>query len=63
MKPRPSQPAISTRSTCLLLVAMAGALLGLVQGHPLVRLIADWTCGIGVIALAASLVRDARGPR
>lgn len=62
-KPRAARPAISTLSACLLLIAMAGALLGLVRTHPQVRSIADWTCGIAVIALAASLVHDARKPR
>ena len=60
MKTRSTRPAFSMLSTSLLLIAMGGALLGLMWGYPSIRIAADWVCGISVVALLASLVNDAR---
>lgn len=45
---------------CLLLVAIASALISIVREYEAVWPVADWICGISVVALIASLVRDAR---
>ena len=57
---QPNEPAFSTRSTCFLLIAVASALVSMVRDYESVWQIAEWICGISVLALVASLVYDAR---
>ena len=57
---QPDQPAFSTLSVWLLLIAVASALVSIVRGYEPIQTIAEWVCGISVIALVASLVYDAR---
>lgn len=60
MKERSSEPAFSTLSICLLLMAVASALVSIVKDYESIWPIADWICGISVVALIASLIYDAR---
>lgn len=57
---QPDQPAFSTLSTWLLLMAVASALASLVRGYESIQSVAEWVCGISVVALVASLINDAR---
>lgn len=64
MKNHVAKRAFSTLSVSLLLVAavgaLASALLSMVGDHELVWRTANWICGISVVALVGSLIRDAR---
>lgn len=60
MKPQSTESAFSMLSICFLLIAVASALVSIVRGYESIRSIAEWVCGISVLALVASLVNDAR---
>lgn len=47
-------------STCLLLVAVASALISIVRGNEFIWSATDWIGGICAVALVASLIHDAR---
>lgn len=63
MKSPATKRAFSTLSIGLLLMAVAGAvvsaLASIVWDYEPIWRIASWICGIGVVALMASLVNDA----
>lgn len=60
MRPQSTQPAFSTLSILFVLVATASALVSIVRGYEAIREVAEWICGISVLALGASLINDAR---
>ena len=64
MKNRAARGAFSTLSTSLLLAAVAGAvartLASVLWDHESIWRVANWICGISVVALVASLINDAR---
>ena len=60
MKSQSAEPAFSTLSTCLLLIAVASALVSIVRDYQSIWPVAEWICGISVVSLVASLVYDAR---
>ena len=60
MRTQSRDPAFSVLSIVFLLIAVAGALASIVTGYESIRSVAEWVCGISVLALTASLVNDAR---
>jgi hypothetical protein len=60
MKSHSSEPAFSNLSICFLLIAVASALVSIVSGYESVWPVAEWICGISVLALLASLINDTR---
>jgi len=60
VKSQSTEPAFSTLSTCLLLIAVASALVSIVKDYQSIWPVAEWICGISVVSLVASLVYDAR---
>jgi hypothetical protein len=60
MKTQSTEPAFSTLSMVLLLIAVACALVSIVRGYASIWPIAEWVGGISALALIASLVNDAR---
>lgn len=60
MKTHSSEPAFSNLSVCFLLIAVASGLASFVRGYESIWSIAEWICGISVLALVASLITDAR---
>lgn len=60
MKSQSTEPAFSTLSIFFLLIAVASALVSIVKDYESIWPIADWICGISVLALVASLIYDAR---
>lgn len=60
MKSQLTDPAFSTRSIFLLLIAMACALISIVKGYEAIWSVVEWIGGISALALVASLVSDAR---
>lgn len=60
MRPESLEPAFSTRSIVLLLIAVGCALVSIVRGYEAVWTVAEWVGGISALALIASLVSDAR---
>ena len=60
MKGQPTEPAFSILSTCLLLIAVVSALVSIVKDYQPIWPVAEWICGISVLALVASLIYDAR---
>lgn len=60
MKSQSTEPAFSTLSIFFLLTAVASALVSIVKDYESIWPIADWICGISVLALVASLIYDAR---
>ena len=60
MKTHSSEPAFSNLSVCFLLIAVASGLVSIVRGYESIWPIAEWICGIGALALVASLINDAR---
>ncbi|OOG55130.1 hypothetical protein B0E47_10030 [Rhodanobacter sp. B05] len=64
MKGHAARRALSTLSISLLLIEVAGTVVGalasVVWDYEPVRRIAAWVCGFGVVALVARLVNDAR---
>lgn len=60
MKTRSAEPAFSTLSIVLLLIAIAAALVSIVRGYESAWPVAEWIGGVSALALVASLVNDAR---
>ena len=60
MKTHSTEPAFSTLSIIFLLIAVASTLVSLVKEYEPIWPIADWICGISVLALVASLINDSR---
>ncbi|HTV84633.1 MAG TPA: hypothetical protein VME63_04470 [Dyella sp.] len=60
MRTQSNDPAFSTRSIFFLLMAAASALVSIVREYQMVWTVAEWICGISVLALIASLIADAR---
>lgn len=64
MKNHAAGRAFSTLSASLLLIAVAGAVVGTLASvawdDEFIRRVAYWICGISVVALVASLIHDAR---
>lgn len=62
MKTSSAPPAFSPLSIGLLVAAAVSALFSLVRNEfPVLWTGAAWICGISVLALLGSLIRDARG--
>jgi hypothetical protein len=60
MRIQSNDPAFSTRSVCFLLIAAASALVSIVREYEVFWTVAEWICGVSVLALVVSLIDDAR---
>ena len=60
MRSQSIEPAFSTLSIFFLLIAVASALVSIVREYEAIWSIAEWVCGISVVALVASLINDSR---
>lgn len=60
MKSPSAKRAFSTWSACLLFVAVVSALVSVIRAYEPFWLVAQWVCGISVVALVVSLIVDAR---
>ena len=60
MRTQLTEPAFSTRSIFFLLLAVASGLVSIIRDYGFIWAVAEWVCGVSMLALVASLILDAR---